>query len=376
MTMTATTFDEMRKGCWDRDERVRTSPSTTPTGRSRSPPSLPSPARRSARARSRSSASPASRRTTTGWSRSGASLRRAPAAAHPSNSTATTATTPRHGTTRGVPSGGSDASQLQSLSAAVQAGQHVPTRPCTPRTARRGRRRPSPSSRCRRSRCSWCPNGSVIDDGTHTYFCSASGGHEQCVTESASSTNPSRRSPLFSPTTLLNEFHAAQAAAAATPPATAWPSRAPLRRPRRQVPELHRHHPDGEVLRHQLGHPGLRPVHGRHLRADELLVVPRRVGLLPARRGHGGHHPRNVYLRPVPERGLPPGAIPSARAPGRTRPARPGDGVRARAGATGARGARGRCRRARRPTWPASRRGACRAPRCSRCRPGTGCPRW
>ena len=56
----------------------------------------------------------------------------------------------------------------------------------------------------------------MIDDGTHTYFCSASGGHEQCVTESASSTNPfASIANLFSPTTLLSEFHAAQAAAAA-----------------------------------------------------------------------------------------------------------------------------------------------------------------
>ncbi len=59
-------------------------------------------------------------------------------------------------------------------------------------------------------------SGSVIDDGTHTYFCSASGSAEQCVTESSGGADPfASITALFSPTTLLNEFHAAEGAAAA-----------------------------------------------------------------------------------------------------------------------------------------------------------------
>jgi hypothetical protein len=61
------------------------------------------------------------------------------------------------------------------------------------------------------------PTGSVIDDGTHTYFCTAAGGSEQCV-ESTPSGSPdpfSALTEIFDPTTLLNEFHAAQSAAAA-----------------------------------------------------------------------------------------------------------------------------------------------------------------
>jgi hypothetical protein len=60
-------------------------------------------------------------------------------------------------------------------------------------------------------------SGSVINDGTHTYFCSAAGGSNQCVeTTSTGSPNPlGSLTNFFNPTTLLSEFHAAQAAAAA-----------------------------------------------------------------------------------------------------------------------------------------------------------------
>ncbi len=136
-----------------------------------------------------------------------------------SNSTATTATTaPTTVTTTAgsSSSGGSDASQLQSLSAAVQAGQHVSYKAVYTSHSSTGTSQTITIEQMPPKSVFLVSNGSVIDDGTHTYFCSASGGHEQCVTESASSTNPfASITALFSPTTLLNEFHAAQAAAAA-----------------------------------------------------------------------------------------------------------------------------------------------------------------
>jgi hypothetical protein len=54
MTMTAITYDDMRKGCWDRDERIKDMRSTTPTARCPSRRSPASAARPSTRARTRS----------------------------------------------------------------------------------------------------------------------------------------------------------------------------------------------------------------------------------------------------------------------------------------------------------------------------------
>jgi len=58
-------------------------------------------------------------------------------------------------------------------------------------------------------------SGSVINDGTHTYFCSSSGGQAQCVSESGATGNPlASITAIFSPATVLSEFQAAQSAAA------------------------------------------------------------------------------------------------------------------------------------------------------------------
>jgi hypothetical protein len=55
----------------------------------------------------------------------------------------------------------------------------------------------------------------VINDGTRTYFCSTSGGAQQCVSESTTSNPLQSLTAVFSPQTLLTVFQQAQAAAAA-----------------------------------------------------------------------------------------------------------------------------------------------------------------
>jgi len=59
MTMTATTYDDMRPGCFDAKERKKDSSSTGSTGRCRSDVPGASVARRSTRRTTRSSRSPA-----------------------------------------------------------------------------------------------------------------------------------------------------------------------------------------------------------------------------------------------------------------------------------------------------------------------------
>ena len=141
----------------------------------------------------------------------------------PAKSTATTGSSAT--TSAGAPvttaaggssSGGSDASQIQSLSAAVQSGQHLSYKAVYSSHSTTGTAQTITIEQMPPKSAFSVSGGSVIDDGTHTYFCSGTAGHEQCVTESASSTNPfASIVNLFSPTTLLSEFHAAQAAAAA-----------------------------------------------------------------------------------------------------------------------------------------------------------------
>ena len=66
MVMEAVTFDEMRKGCWDRDARVRDMELNWVDGSLPFPTFRASAGRRSTKAKTKSSASRASRRTTTG----------------------------------------------------------------------------------------------------------------------------------------------------------------------------------------------------------------------------------------------------------------------------------------------------------------------
>lgn len=72
MTLEGITRAEMRRGCWDPVERLKTWTSTTSREASASPPSPASAGRRSPRRTTRKWPWPACARTTTGWSRSGA----------------------------------------------------------------------------------------------------------------------------------------------------------------------------------------------------------------------------------------------------------------------------------------------------------------
>lgn len=138
----------------------------------------------------------------------------------PNSSTATTSTTASApgrttATTSSGGSGSSTASELQSLSAEVQAGQHATFKAVYSAHPSSGAAQTITFEQKPPKTVFSATSGSVIDNGTTTYFCSATGGQSQCVSE-ASGANPLESiTAIFSPTTLLNEFHAAQAAAAA-----------------------------------------------------------------------------------------------------------------------------------------------------------------
>jgi hypothetical protein len=136
------------------------------------------------------------------------------------STSATSATTAASSATTsgGSSTGGgtSDASQLQSLSSAVQSGEHASYKAVYTSQSSTGAAQTITIEQMPPKSVFSTTSGSVIDDGTHTYFCSASGAAEQCVTESSGGANPfASITALFSPTTLLNEFHAAEGAAAA-----------------------------------------------------------------------------------------------------------------------------------------------------------------
>jgi hypothetical protein len=129
------------------------------------------------------------------------------------SSTNKTTTTARSPTTTSSGSS-SDASQFQALSSEVQAGQHATySATYTSKTASGTSQTITIEQKPPKSVLS-TPSGSVINDGTHTYFCSTSGGKQQCVSDSLAGANPfAALANLFDPTTLLNEFHAAETAA-------------------------------------------------------------------------------------------------------------------------------------------------------------------
>lgn len=134
------------------------------------------------------------------------------------SSTSATTAASNATTSAGSSSGGgsSDASQLQSLSSAVQSGEHASYKAVYTSQSTSGASQTITIEQMPPKSVFSTTSGSVIDDGTHTYFCSTSGGAEQCVTESSTGANPfASITALFSPTTLLNEFHAAEGAAAA-----------------------------------------------------------------------------------------------------------------------------------------------------------------
>ena len=133
--------------------------------------------------------------------------------------TTTTSGAASSATTGSSSSGGgsSDSSKIRSLSSAVQAGQHATFKAVyTTHTTGAPSQTITIEQMPPKSVFS-STGGSVINDGTRTYFCSSSGGTQQCVSESgATGTNPlAAITAIFNPTTVLNEFQAAEAQAAA-----------------------------------------------------------------------------------------------------------------------------------------------------------------
>jgi hypothetical protein len=137
----------------------------------------------------------------------------------PNTAATTTSGAASPATTGGGSSGGgsSDTSKIKSLSSAVQAGQHATFKAVyTTHTTGAPSQTITIEQMPPKSVFS-STGGSVINDGTRTYFCSSSGGTQQCVSESgATGTNPlASITAIFNPTTVLNEFQAAEALAAA-----------------------------------------------------------------------------------------------------------------------------------------------------------------
>jgi hypothetical protein len=135
--------------------------------------------------------------------------------------TATTATTSAAGTTTtsgGSSAGGgsSAASQLNALSSSVQAGQRATFKAVYTSRSSTGTSQTITIEQMPPKSVFSVATGKIIDDGTTSYFCGAQGGQEQCVEESSTGPNPfASITQIFNPTTLLNEFHAAETAAAA-----------------------------------------------------------------------------------------------------------------------------------------------------------------
>jgi hypothetical protein len=113
--------------------------------------------------------------------------------------------------------GSSDASKIQSLSSTVQAGEHATFKAVYTTHSTTAPSQTITIEQMPPKSVFGSTSGSVINDGTRTYFCSSSSGQEQCVSESgAAGSNPlASITAIFSPATVLSEFQAAQSAAAA-----------------------------------------------------------------------------------------------------------------------------------------------------------------
>lgn len=137
-----------------------------------------------------------------------------------SNSAATTTSGASAATTTTASSssggGSSDASKIQSLSSAVQAGQHATFKAVYTTHSATAASQTITIEQMPPKSVFGTTSGSVINDGTHTYFCSSSGGQQQCVSESGATGNPlASITALFNPSAVLSEFQAAETAAAA-----------------------------------------------------------------------------------------------------------------------------------------------------------------
>ena len=142
----------------------------------------------------------------------------------PSASTSSAATTSTAASAASTTAGGSSppgssaSAQIQSLSTAVRTGQHATFKATYGAHNAGGTSESVTLEQMPPKSVFSSGTSSVLDDGTHTYFCSPSGGSEQCVSEAVrgSGTSPlASITATFDPATLLNELQAAEAAAVA-----------------------------------------------------------------------------------------------------------------------------------------------------------------
>jgi hypothetical protein len=110
--------------------------------------------------------------------------------------------------------GGSSASALHSLSSSVQAAEHATFKAVYTSQSSSGSQTITIEQKPPKS-VFGTGTTSVINDGTHTYVCTPTGGSTQCIEESTGSNPLSSLATLFSPQSLLTVFQQAEAQAAA-----------------------------------------------------------------------------------------------------------------------------------------------------------------
>jgi len=131
-----------------------------------------------------------------------------------SGTTATTDTTSGGGATTAP--GSSDAGELGALSSSVQAGARATFKAVYTSHSSTGPSQTITIEQMPPKSVFAFSSGSLIDNGTDSYLCTAAGGQNDCVEESSTGPNPfASITDVFNPTNLINEFRAVEATAAA-----------------------------------------------------------------------------------------------------------------------------------------------------------------
>ncbi|HUY22782.1 MAG TPA: hypothetical protein VMV22_10655 [Acidimicrobiales bacterium] len=117
-------------------------------------------------------------------------------------------------TSAGGSSGSSSSSQLHALSSSIQTAEHATFKAVYTSQSSSGTETITIEQKPPKS-VFGSGTTSVINDGTHTYVCTPTGGSTQCMSESGSTNPLSSLATLFSPQALLSVFQQAEAQAAA-----------------------------------------------------------------------------------------------------------------------------------------------------------------
>jgi len=109
------------------------------------------------------------------------------------------------------PKAGSASKELKSLSSSLGNGEQHTFKAVYTLTAPSETETVTVEQQPPKSLYSFGTSGSIIDNGTTTYFCGGSGGQVTCIPESGGSNPLASLLDLFSPTTVRSDFQAAEA---------------------------------------------------------------------------------------------------------------------------------------------------------------------